>query len=336
MDDSPSRAGLVSTAAFLRGHLAATPVLRNPVLDQLVGCECFVKAENVQLTGAYKVRGAWAALHAARATTRRCITASAGNFGQGVAWGASELGLDALIVVPQGTPQTKIDRIHRFGGEVLIAGDNFEHAQEHARRLAAEQGALFLPPFDHPRVIEGQGTAIYELLREVPDLDAVVVPCGGGGLLAGAALAAEELRPEARLVAVEPEVLPSLRAALAAGRPVPVPPARSLADGIAVREIGRLPWQVVKDRVHAVLTVSEVEVLEAIRLIALELKQVAEGAGAAAIAALVRRPAALAGCKRIGVVLSGGNIDPAVLATAPQSMSLASGARASRPLFSGS
>lgn len=320
MDDSPSRAGLVATAAFLRGHLAATPVLRNPVLDRLAGCECFVKAENVQLTGAYKVRGAWAALHAARregpGATKRCITASAGNFGQGVAWGASELGLEALIVVPQGTPQTKIDRIHRFGGEVLVAGDNFEHAQEHAQRLAAEQGALFLPPFDHPRVIEGQGTAIYELLQEVPELDALVVPCGGGGLLAGAALAAAELRPEAKLVAVEPEVLPSLKAALAAGRPVRVPPARTVADGIAVREVGQLPWQVVKDRVHAVLTVSEVEVLEAIRLIALELKQVAEGAGAAAIAAIVRRPAALAGCKRVGVVLSGGNIDPSVLATA--------------------
>lgn len=316
MDHLPSRAGLVATAAFLRGHLAVTPVVRNPLLDRLAGCEVYVKAENLQLTGAYKVRGAWAAMHAAGERARRSITASAGNFGQGVAWGAAELGFSARIVVPEGTPQTKIERIRRLGGEVILAGDSFEKAQEVARRLAEEEEALYLPPFDHPRVIEGQGTAVYELLREAPALDALVIPCGGGGLLAGAALAAAELRPEARLVAVEPEVLPSLQAAIAAGRPAPVPPARTVAEGIAVREIGRLPWQVLEGRVHAALGVSEVEILEAMRLAALELKLVAEGAGAAGIAALLRRPAALAGCQRVGVVLSGGNLDPALLTTA--------------------
>lgn len=317
MDDSPSRRGLLTTAAFLRGRLVETPVLRNPWLDQLAGRACYVKAENLQLTGAYKVRGAWAALQAAaRDRMILCITASAGNFGQGVAWGATELGQKSLIVVPQGTPQLKLDRIRRFGGEVRIVGDNFDQAQAFARELAAEKGALFLPPFDHPRVIEGQGTAILELLREVPEIDALVVPCGGGGLLAGAVLAAEELRPGLRLIAVEPEVLPSLTAACAAGGPAQVPAAKTVADGVAVREIGKLPWQVVQHRLHAVLTVTEAEVLSAIRFTALELKQVAEGAGAAAIAAVLRRPSALEGCRHVGLVLSGGNIDPAVLASA--------------------
>lgn len=317
MDNSPSRRGLLTTAAFLRGRLVETPVLRNPLLDELAGCACYVKAENLQLTGAYKVRGAWAALQAAaRDRMILCVTASAGNFGQGVAWGARELGQKSLIIVPQGTPQLKLDRIRRFGGEVRIVGDNFDQAQTFAKELAIEKGALFLPPFDHPRVIEGQGTAILELLQAVPDLDALVVPCGGGGLLAGAALAAEELRPEARLVAVEPEVLPSLGAAWAAGHPVAVPAAKTVADGVAVRQIGLLPWQVVKDRLHAVLTVSEAEVMAAIRFIALELKQVAEGAGAAAIAAALRRPPALAGCRSVGLILSGGNIDPSTLADA--------------------
>lgn len=317
MDNSPSRRGLLTTAAFLRGRLVETPVLRNPRLDELVGCACYVKAENLQLTGAYKVRGAWAALQAAaRDRMILCVTASAGNFGQGVAWGATELGQKSLIIVPQGTPQLKLDRIRRFGGEVRIVGDNFDQAQAFARELAAEKGALYLPPFDHPRVIEGQGTAILELLQAVPEIDTLVVPCGGGGLLAGAALAAEELRPLARLVAVEPAVLPSLTAARAAGRPTQVPAAKTVADGAAVREIGVLPWEVVKDRLHDVLTVSEAEVLAAIRFIALELKQVAEGAGAAAIAAALRRPAALAGSRHLGLILSGGNIDPSLLATA--------------------
>jgi len=317
MDDSPSRQGLRTTAAFLRGRLVETPVLRNPLLDELMGCECYVKAENLQLTGAYKVRGAWAALHAAaRDRMILCVTASAGNFGQGVAWGARELGQRSLIIVPQNTPQLKLDRIRRYGGEVRIVGENFDQAQVFARELAAEKGALFLPPFDHPRVIEGQGTATLELLQTVPDLDAVVLPCGGGGLLAGALLAIEELCPQARLVAVEPEVLPSLQAAFMAGKPTQIPAARTVADGIAVREIGLLPWMVVRNKVHAVLTVTEAEVMAAIRLIALELKQVAEGAGAAGIAALLRRPPELVGCKKVGVILSGGNIDPALFAAA--------------------
>lgn len=317
MDNSPSRSGLLTTAAFLRGRLVKTPVLNNPLLDSLAGCACYFKAENLQLTGAYKVRGAWAALQAAaRDRMILCITASAGNFGQGVAWGARELGQQSLIIVPQGTPQLKLDRIRRYGGEVRIVGDNFDQAQAFARELAVEKGALFLPPFDHPRVIEGQGTATLELLQEVPDLDAVVVPCGGGGLLAGAVLAVEELRPEARVIAVEPAVLPSLTAAFAHGGPTRIEAAKTVADGVAVREIGVLPWQVVKDRIHAVLTVSEAEVLDAIRLIALELKQVSEGAGAAPLAAVLARPDALAGCRKVGLILSGGNIDPAVMAMA--------------------
>lgn len=260
------------------------------------------------------MRGAYAALSVLPDNTD-VITASAGNFGQGLAFGASQLGRVARIVVPRGTPEIKIQRITRFGGRVEVCGNDFDEAYAVARRLSTDCGLPFIPPFDDPHVIEGQGTAALELMAEVPRLDALVVPCGGGGLAAGVALYAKAVRSNIRVVAVEPAVLPSLGAALRAGTPVRMPPGKSLADGIAVRQIGALPLRVLRRLLDGVVTVTEEELGSAFRFLALETKQVVEGAGVAAVAAVRRRLPILEGCRHVGVFVTGGNIDPARMAT---------------------
>lgn len=300
-------------AGRLSGILHRTPVLRSAVLDRETGFRCFLKAENLQVTGAFKVRGAVAAM-SAMTSPRDIVTASAGNFGQGVAFGASHLGRRARVVVPEGTPRIKLRRIERFGGQIEVVGADFDEAYAAARVLGAEDGLEFLPPFDDLRVVEGQGTAALELLDEVPDLDALVLPCGGGGLVAGAALWAKAVNPRIKVVAVEPATLPSLGAALRAGRPLPVPRGKTFADGIAVREVGALPFQIIRRLVDGVVTVSEDDLAEAFRFLALEVKQVVEGAGAAAVAALRKDHEVFRGCRNVGAFLTGGNIDPETMA----------------------
>ena len=313
------------------GAILATPVLSCRALDEEVGMECLLKAENLQETGAFKVRGALSALSRLPGSVD-VVTASAGNFGQGVAFGASRGGRRSLVLVPEGTPEVKQRRIERFGGVVRVAGQNFDETYALARQTALQEGKVFLPPFDDRRVIEGQGTgeqlvpcgagqkapaaAGHELLAEVRRLDLLLVPCGGGGLLAGAVLAARDACPDLRIVAAEPASLPSLGAAMPSGRPTRLPAGRTLADGVAVREVGRLPMKIVRRHVDAVLPVSESAIRRAIRFLALEAKQTVEGAGAVATAALLEHHATaevFRGCRRIGILVTGGNIDPAVL-----------------------
>ena len=304
----------------------------------MVGFHGHWKAENLQETGAFKVRGALAAM-TAMARPADVVTASAGNFGQGVAFGATLLGRRSLVLVPEGTPEVKRRRILRFGGEVRVVGRDFDETYVLARELALREGRVFLPPFDHRAVIEGQGTLVRELLQEVPQLDALVVPCGGGGLLAGAVVAARHMRPDLRIIAAEPRVLPSLEAALAYGRPCRIASAETVADGVAVREVGRLPLRIARSHVDAVLSVSEYAIENAIRLLAMEAKQLVEGAGAVATAAVLEHglsaagsglsvassglsvasskghgvPGVFRGCREVGILLTGGNIDPSVL-----------------------
>lgn len=297
------------------GAIHSTPVLSCRALDEEVGMECLLKAENLQETGAFKVRGALSALSRLPASVD-VVTASAGNFGQGVAFGASRGGRRALVLVPQGTPEVKRRRIERFGGEVRVAGLNFDETYALARQTALQEDKVFLPPFDDRRVIEGQGTVVRELLAEVRSLDLLLVPCGGGGLLAGAVLAARDACPDLRIVAAEPASLPSLGAAMPRGRPTRLPAGKTVADGVAVREVGRLPMKIVRRHVDAVLPVSETAIRRAIRFLAMEAKQTVEGAGAVATAALLEHHATadvFRGCRRIGILVTGGNIDPAVL-----------------------
>lgn len=288
--------------------------MTHPELDRLAAAELVLKAEHLQHTGAFKVRGALAAVTApGRSGQGTLLTASAGNFGQGVALAGAHVGRRVKVLVPHGTPRTKIERMRHLGAEVDIRGENFDVTESLARRQARREGLAFLSPFDDLRVIEGQGTVGLEFLAGCPNLDALVVPCGGGGLLAGTALAISQ-RPGLRLVAAEPAVLPSLSAALKMGGPVRLDPASTLADGVAVRQMGHLPFAIVRHRLHAVVHVSEASIQAAVRLLALECKQTVEGAGAIALAAVLQRPPALQGCRRIGVILSGGNIDGDVLA----------------------
>ena len=289
-------------------------MLRCGQLDRHVGATCLLKAENLQQTGAFKVRGALAALTADEAARGLVVTASAGNFGQGVAFGAEQLGRRCLVFVPESTPSLKIARIERLGGSVRRLGAHFDDCERLARHFAGENGFDFLHPFDHARVIEGQATAVRELLAEHPSLDVLVVPCGGGGLLAGAVLACDEARRSPRLVAVEPTRLPSLAACSRNDRPVAVESARSLADGIAVRRVGELPWRRVRGRLDRVVTVSEKEIAAAIHFLAVETKQIVEGAGAAAVAALLAQPDIARDARSVGVLVTGGNIDSDVLA----------------------
>ena len=319
---------MAQAADRLAGILRRTPVLSCRALSEMAGFRCHLKAENLQETGAFKVRGALAAMTAmeqgAKARRADVVTASAGNFGQGVAFGATLLARRSLVLVPEGTPAVKRRRIVRFGGEVRVAGRDFDETYLLARELAARESKVFLPPFDHRAVIEGQGTLVRELLEEVPQLDTLVVPCGGGGLLAGAVVAARHMRPDLRIIAVEPRALPSLQAALAHGRPRRIASAGTLADGVAVREVGRLPLRIARTHVDAVLSVSEPAIEQAIRLLAMEAKQLVEGAGAVATAAVLEHgptsssaghggSGVFRGCKEVGILLTGGNIDPSVL-----------------------
>ena len=314
MAGPPTLQGVEAATDRIRGVLRSTPILTSTVLDRRAGVSLALKAENLQVTGAFKVRGALAAMTVEAVGSRSLVTASAGNFGQGVAFAAAAAGRQALVVVPEGAPRNKVERIRRLGGTVRSLGCDYDASEALARDLARREGLPFLPPFDHPRVIEGQGTAVLELLREVPELDALVVPCGGGGLLAGAIVAAESVPRPPRVVAAEPVAIPSLSAALERGEPDRIALRPTVADGVAVRRIGKAPWAVVRRRLAGVVRVSESAIIEAIALLALETKQVVEGAGAVALAAALTRPRELTGCRRVGVLVTGGNIDPGTLA----------------------
>jgi len=241
------------------------------------------------------------------------ITASAGNHGLAVAYHAGRLGIAATIVMPEWAPLIKLTSARRYQAQVILHGANFDEAYARARDLAAERGMVFVHPFDDVRVIAGQGTLGLEVLEQRPDVDAVLVPVGGGGLIAGVALAVKARRPGTRIVGVQSEAIAAMRAALAAGGPVTIPPAATIADGIAVGRVGRHTFDIASATgVDEMVTVSEEELANAILLLLETEKTVAEGAGAAPLAALVNRALGLGGA-RVVLVLSGGNIDVTML-----------------------
>jgi len=309
-----SLADVQAARQHLQSAIYASPCAYSETLSQLTGTRCFIKLENLQMTGSFKERGAANTLLSLSDSERRhgVIAASAGNHGLAVAFHAHRLGVPAVIVMPEWAPLVKVASARRHGAEVVLAGANYEEAYAHAQRLCQERRLAFIHPFDDARVIAGQGTIGLELLEQCAGLEAVVVPVGGGGLVAGIAVAVKALKPAVQVVGVQTEELPALRHALAAGERVALAPAATIADGIAVRQVGAIPFEIARRLVDEVVTVDEEEIANAILLLLEIEKTVAEGAGAAPLAALVNKKVALGG-KAVALVLSGGNIDVNVI-----------------------
>ena len=302
-------------AAALRiaGRVLRTPAIGSETVSRATGTEVVLKLDNLQATGAFKERGAANRLALLSEAERRrgVIAVSAGNHAQAVARHAQLLGISARIVMPRFTPATKVTRTAAFGAEVLLHGETLAEAAEHAHRLEAEQGFVFIHPYDDPAVIAGQGTLALEFLADAPELDVLVVPVGGGGLLAGCAAAALTLKPGIEVIGVEVAAYAAMAQRLA-GEEVRVG-GPTIAEGIAVRDVGELPLALIRSFGLEVLVVPERAVEQAIALLAENAKVVAEGAGAAGLAALLVFPERFRG-RRVGVVVSGGNIDARILA----------------------
>ena len=299
-----------SAREVIRGHVRTTPLYRSPLLSRAAGCDVLLKCEYQQITGSFKERGACHRLLrlSAEERGRGVIAASAGNHALGLSYHGQRLGIDVTVVMPEQAPIVKVSRCRAYGAHVELFGDGFDAARAHARERAEAEGRCFVHGFEDAAVIEGQGTIGLELVEQEPALDAVLVPTGGGGLLAGVAVALNALAPEVVVIGVESESAPTLSAALTAGRPVPVKVRPSLADGLGVAQAGIHAVELCRDRVSQVVQVSEPEVAAAIVRLLEDEKAVVEGAGAVGVAYALRRPELLAG-KRVAIVLSGGNID---------------------------
>lgn len=270
-----------------------------------------LKAEHLQPVGAFKLRGAWTALRRLDPASRQrgVVTSSSGNHGYGLAWAAQRLGVRAVVVMPENTAIIKQDNVRSVGGEVrLVGATRGPEQQAEAERLATAEGLTMIPPYDHPDVIAGQATCTLEILEEWPEVAAVALPVGGGGLLAGACLAVRAAARPVRLYAVEPEGIPKLSAAIAAGHPVDIGGGTSLADGLLTRSIGRLTWPIIAPMISGVLAVSDEELRAGMRWLAARGIR-AEPSGAATAAALLSGKLPLGG--PTALVVSGGNVDPA-------------------------
>ena len=281
-------------------------------LSQITGAQVWLKFENLQFTAAFKERGALNKLLSLTAAERKrgVVAMSAGNHAQGVAYHASRLGIPATIVMPEGTPTIKVQQTEGHGATVILHGQKLEEATAHARALQVERSLTFVHPFDDPLVIAGQGTIALEMLARQPDLDCLVVPIGGGGLIAGMAVAARQISPRIEIIGVQAELYPSMAAKLKGFEAIC--DGDSLAEGIAVKYPGELTYQIARALVDDVLLVSEAELERAVSLLLTVEKTVAEGAGAAGLAALLSRPQRFRE-KKVGLVLCGGNIDTRLL-----------------------
>lgn len=313
---SPPAVGLAeirAAAARIRGAVLRTPIVHCDALSRATGARVYLKLDNLQATGAFKERGAAnrLALLTARERAAGVIAMSAGNHAQAVARHASLQGIAATIVMPRFTPATKVSRTEGWGARVVLHGDTLAEAAAHAHELALAEGLTFIHPYDDPAVMAGQGTLALEMLEDAPELEAMAVPVGGGGLLAGCATAALELRPGMAVFGVEVEGYPAM-AQLLAGTEVRVG-GPTIAEGIAVRDIGEAPLAQIRRLGIEVLVVPERAVEQAIALLAEGAKVVAEGAGAAGLAAVLEYPERFAG-RAVGVPVCGGNIDPRILA----------------------
>jgi len=305
-------ADIQAAAATIAGEVERTPTLYSRTLSSVAGCEIFLKFENLQFTASFKERGALNKLKSLSETERNrgVIAMSAGNHAQGVAYHAGRLTIPATIVMPEGTPFTKIKHTRDFGARVLMHGASLSDAFTRAQEIARNENLVFVHPYDDPLVIAGQGTAALEFLIQAPEIDTLVVPIGGGGLISGMSIAARAIKPDIVVYGVEAALYPSMKNALA-GEAAPLG-GQTIAEGIAVKTPGEIAKMVIAANVAEILLVGETAIETAIvRLLEIE-KTLAEGAGAAALAAVLANPKLFAG-RKVGVVISGGNIDMRLL-----------------------
>lgn len=308
--DLPTFDDVRAAAARLQGHAHRTPVLTSRTADAATGAQFFFKCENLQRMGAFKFRGAFNALAQFDAAQRRAgvVAFSSGNHAQAVALAARLLGMPATIVMPHDAPAAKLAATRGYGAEVRLYDRYTEDREQIGRQLAAERGMTLIPPYDHPHVIAGQGTAALELLEDAGPLDALFVPLGGGGLLSGCALAARALAPGCKVFGVEPEAGDDGQRSLREGRIVHIDTPQTLADGAQTQHLGNYTFAIIRDKVDDILTASDAELVEAMRFFAERMKLVVEPTGCLAFAA-ARRVASQWQGRRVGVVLSGGNVD---------------------------
>jgi threonine dehydratase len=299
----------------IRAQIEVTACDYSTALTRVTGRDTWLKLENLQATGSFKDRGALNKILSLSAEERaRGVTCgSAGNHAQAVSYFATRNGIKAKIVMPERAPLVKVTNTRAYGGEVILHGASFDDAQAEAMRLSREEGLTYVHAFDDESIIAGQGTIGLEILEQAPELEAVVVPVGGGGLIGGIACAVKEMKPGVRVIGVEAERVPSMQMAVAAGEPVTVPAASTVADGIAVRRAGARTLPLVQHYVDEIVTVDEEEIASAILYLLEREKTVAEGAGAAGVAALLEGRADLGSRKTVALVC-GGNIDPVFLA----------------------
>ena len=299
----------------IKDQIYLSPLPYSETISRITGNRVFYKLENLQITGSFKERGALNRLLtlSAEEARRGVIAASAGNHGMALAFHSQRLNIAATIVMPLFAPLIKVSRVRQYGARDLLHGNDYDTAFGEAQRLSNEQGLTFISAFNDPWIVAGQGTIGLELYEQNPDLDAVIVPVGGGGLIAGIALTLKALNPKIRIIGVQSEALPSMQAALANGAPTRLAPALTIADGIAVRRVGETPFALVKEFVDEIVTVNEGEIANAVLLLLEIEKTVAEGAAAVPLAALVNKKVSLRG-KNIALVVSGGNIDMNLIA----------------------
>ncbi len=301
-------------AETIRGQVLRTPLVPAPRLSQLTGATVCVKHENMQPTGSFKERGAVTKLESLslEESRRGVIAMSAGNHAQAVAYHARRLGIPATIVMPEGTPLVKAENTRSYGARVILFGETLYEAAVQAREIAEREGLVFVHPYDDPKVMAGQGTIALEMLADAPDLDQIVVPIGGGGLISGITIAAKALKPLIEIIGVEAALYPSFHNAIG-GEDRPIGGA-TLAEGIAVKTVGQLPLPVVRDLVSDIVLVDEPLIERAVNAYATLQRTMAEGAGASGLAAMMAEPERFKG-KRVGLVLCGGNIDARILAS---------------------
>jgi threonine dehydratase len=308
-----SFADIEAGAQTIAGHVLKTPLMPAPRLSALTGAQIFVKHENMQATASFKERGAVNKLLSLTDDEKRrgVIAMSAGNHAQAVAYHARRFGIPATIVMPETTPLVKVENTRAHGAEVVLFGETLYESAQKAREIAAEKGLVFVHPYDDGAVMAGQGTVALEMLREAPELDALLIPLGGGGLMAGNAIAAKALKPSIEMIGVEASLYPSFHNAVH-GVQMPIGGA-TLAEGIAVKTVGTQTLPVVKELVSDIVLVGEDLIERAVNACATLQHTLAEGAGAAGLAAMLKEPERYRG-RKVGLVLSGGNIDARLLA----------------------